>query len=275
MAHESESGLNKSAIAADDLTAAQIAQVVKLKTLADLSFGPVVVITRTRRLSFVDRISAFHEAQKLMEKERVTAYVLLEYLNASVAASKLPVVLADGTEFVDDGAAINYIGEAEPSIDCEIEILSLIQAKQKSAKLYQYGVCIFRGQAAPANFAQAKKFWHKLAEAGDLEGQFIVGDIAFNDKDYAQAAKWLEASAGLGHVDATFALGLCYLEGLGVEKNVEKASGCALLAAQSGHAHAQYTIGMSEKDAAEKKKWLTKSAAQGFAPARQALAESN
>ena len=278
MARENETGENTLAandLTDDNLTAVQIAQIVKLKALADLCFGPVSVISHSKRLSFIDRISAFHEAQILLAKDRVTAYVLLEYLNASISASKLPVVMADGTAFEDDGAAINYIGETEPEIEREIEILSLIQAKQKPARLYLYGICIFRGHDAPANFAQAKIFWLKLAQAGDLEAQFIVGDIAFNNKDFVEAVQWLEAAAGQGHVDATFALGLCYLDGLGVEKNLERASGCALLAAEQGHAHAQYTIGMTEKDPLEKKKWLAKSAAQGFAPAKQALAELN
>lgn len=78
-----------------DLSPAQIAQVLRLKALADQCFGPVVVVSRGQRHSFVDRISAFHEGQKLLAKDRVLAYVLLEYLNASIAASKLPVVLAE------------------------------------------------------------------------------------------------------------------------------------------------------------------------------------
>ncbi len=259
----------------ENLKPENLAQIVRLKALADLCFGPVVVVTRQKHLSFVDRISAFHEAQKLMAVDKVTAYVLLEYLNASVGASKLPVVLGDGSTFADDGEAINYIGEQKPAIEREAEILTVIQSKQKSARLYQYGVLIFRGNSAPKNFTAGKAFWTKLAEAGDLEAQFIVGDIAFNDKDYEQAFKWLEMSAGQGHIEATFALGLCYLDGLGVEQNLERASGCALLAAEKGHAHAQYTIGVSEKDPAEKKKWLAKSAAQGFAPAIKAMAEFN
>lgn len=262
------------ASAADsDLSPEQIAQVLRLKALADQCFGPVVVVSRGKRLSFVDRISAFHEGQKLLGSDRVLAYVLLEYLNASIAASKLPVVLADGTTFEDDGAAINFIGQSEPPIERESEILELIQAKQKSARLYQYGVSIFRGTAAPKNFLQAKELWRKRAELGDLESQFAIGDILFNDKEYEEAFKWLEMAAGVGHTDATFALGLCYLDGLGVEQNLERASGCALLAAEKGHAHAQYTIGITEKDPQEKRRWLEKSAAQGFAPAKKALSE--
>jgi len=267
MSHEEDS--------ADNLSAAELAQIVRLKALADLCFGPVIVVTRQKSLSFVDRISAFHEAQKIMVADRVLAYVLLEYLNASGGSSKLPVVLKNGTTFADDGAAIIFIGEQKPAIEQEIEILELIQSKQKIARLYQYGVLIFRGHNAPRSFSDGKAFWTKLAEAGDLEGQFIVGDIAFNDKDYDQAFRWLEMSAGQGHIEATFALGLCYLDGLGVEKNLERASGCALLAAEKGHAHAQYTIGITEKDPAEKKKWLAKSAAQGFAPAKKAMAQLN
>ena len=64
-----------------DLSPAQIAQVLRLKALADQCFGPVVVVSRGQRHSFVDRISAFHEGQKLLAKDRVLAYVLLEYLN--------------------------------------------------------------------------------------------------------------------------------------------------------------------------------------------------
>jgi TPR repeat protein len=252
-----------------------IEKVVRLKALADQCFGPVVVVTRTRRLSFVDRISAFHEAQKLMATERVLSYVLLEYLNASINASKLPVTLADGTVFDDDGAAINYIGESEPPVERETEILELIQFKQKDARLYQYGVCIFRGSKAPRNFAEARQFWLKGAEAGKVEAQFISGDIAFAEKDYDEAVKWLEQAAGKGHTDAIFAFGLCYLDGLGVTKDLEKAAGCARLAAEQGHAHAQYTIGMAAKDAPERVEWLAKSAAQGFAPARKALEEMN
>lgn len=252
-----------------------IEKVVRLKALAEQCFGPVVAVSRTKRLSFVDRLSAFHEAQKLMVSERVLSYVLLEYLNASINASKLPITLSDGTVFDDDGAAITYIGESEPPVERETEILELIQYKQKDARLYQYGVCIFRGNSAPRNFNEARRFWLKGAEGGNVEAQFISGDIAFADKDYDEAVKWLELAAGKGHTDAIFAYGLCHLDGLGVPKDLEKAAGCARLAAEQGHAHAQYTIGMSAKEAPERVEWLAKSAAQGFAPARKALEEMN
>lgn len=85
----------------------------------------------------------------------------------------------------------------------------------------------------------------KLAELGVAEAQYSLGLSYFGNtdfatggnfiKDYSQAVKWYLKSAEQNHVEAQVQLGICYANGLGVEKNEHKAYYWWQKAASQGH----------------------------------------
>ena len=87
----------------------------------------------------------------------------------------------------------------------------------------------------------------KLAELGVAEAQYTLGLAYFLNKDlysesptnfikdYSQAVKWYSKSAEQGHIEAQVQLGICYANGLGVDKNKDKAYYWWKKAAEQGH----------------------------------------
>ncbi len=82
-----------------------------------------------------------------------------------------------------------------------------------------------------------------LAEAQTkLAGFKQFGRFGF-DKDTVSAFALYELAADQGHADAQFALGMCYFEGAGVELNVERAV-FWFKAAEQNHCEAQLKLGL-------------------------------
>ena len=83
-------------------------------------------------------------------------------------------------------------------------------------------VALVLGLALPA-WADAVSEVRKLAEQGDPEAQFVLGNLYRDgqgvEKDLAQTIAWWEKAAALGYVDAQFALGNIYSGGYGVTKD--------------------------------------------------------
>lgn len=85
----------------------------------------------------------------------------------------------------------------------------------------------------------------KLAELGVAQAQYELGLSCFSNtdfesggnfiKDYSQAVKWYSKSAEQGHIEAQVQLGICYANGLGVDKNKDKAYYWWKKAAEQGH----------------------------------------
>ncbi len=71
--------------------------------------------------------------------------------------------------------------------------------------------------------------------------------------------------------ETSFLLGMCFLEGIGVEKNPEKFLEYFRKASDSNYAPAQHILATLTEDTNEKMKLLEKSASQGYAPAQNAL----
>lgn len=87
----------------------------------------------------------------------------------------------------------------------------------------------------------------KLAKLGVAEAQYALGLAYFSNtdfysesptnfiKDYSQAVKWFSKAAEQGHIEAQVQLGICYENGLGVDKNKDKAYYWWQKAAEQGH----------------------------------------
>jgi len=74
----------------------------------------------------------------------------------------------------------------------------------------------------------AKKYLLKAAELGDPQGCYNLGRQYFMgndlvDKDYGQAFVYTKKAADMGHVDACNAIAYFYENGIGIDKNPQKA----------------------------------------------------
>ena len=87
----------------------------------------------------------------------------------------------------------------------------------------------------------------QLAGKGDPDAQFRLGyRLAFGRRRvgsaWSRAVRWWTLAAAQGHPRAQFNLGLCYLNGAGVRKNLRLAKLWLGRAASGGHKGAAKTI---------------------------------
>jgi cell division septation protein DedD len=133
-----------------------------------------------------------------------------------------------------------------------------------------------------ADYAAAAAIWRPLAEAGDADAAFNLAQAYRLGRgvstNLAAAKSWLERSAAKGHIDAQTTLGLLLFQ------NNEQKEGLRWLkaAAEQGEARALLVYGTAlfngdsiTQDPVLGYAYVSRAAAQGFAPARETLAELN
>jgi TPR repeat protein len=75
------------------------------------------------------------------------------------------------------------------------------------------------------------------------EQLFRDGDLSKKQRNYQQAASFYQMAADQGHADAQYNLGLCYGNGKGVPKDVQQALKYIQMAADQGCAKAAHDLG--------------------------------
>ncbi len=133
------------------------------------------------------------------------------------------------------------------------------------------------------DYATAYKELKPLAEQGDAEAQFLLGDsdILYNRwliksgvteaereakrrANWGEQAYWLRKAAEQGHAGAQCVLGERYLWGMGVPKDEGESEKWFRKSAEQGYADAQVDLGKyAAKDNAEATKWFRMAAEQG------------
>lgn len=113
-----------------------------------------------------------------------------------------------------------------------------------------------RDKSSTNEISEELKNTIKLAELGDAQAQYELGLSYFSNidfgsgdsfiKDYILAVKWYLRSAEQGHTEAQVQLGICYANGLGVDKNEYMAFCWWTMAAEQGHELALSFITMSK-----------------------------
>jgi uncharacterized protein len=97
------------------------------------------------------------------------------------------------------------------------------------------------------DYAHAKEVWRGLANKGDVEAQFSLGNLYATGqgvpKDYTNAVLWYRFAAEQGHVQAQLYLGYYYSKGRGVAMSGKEALKWYTSAAEQGHVDAQYNLG--------------------------------
>lgn len=128
--------------------------------------------------------------------------------------------------------------------------------------------------------AAAVAIWRPLAEAGDADAAFNLGQAYRLGKgvviDLAQAQNWLERAARKDHVDAQSTLGLLLFQ----NGNRLGAMRWLSLAAEAGEARALLMVGTAlyngdgiPQDPIKAYAYVSRAAAQGLAPAKATLAD--
>jgi uncharacterized protein len=109
-----------------------------------------------------------------------------------------------------------------------------------------------------------------LTETSPLEATFQMGLRAFDEGDYAAAAKLLRAPAEHGHVGAQFTLGVMHATGKGIATDIGRAVQLWEAAGAQGHAASLFNLGVLyangrgvEKDAAKARMYWHLAATSG------------
>ena len=140
------------------------------------------------------------------------------------------------------------------------------------------------GHGVPKDVKKGLPWLRKAAQQGSLESQWILSTVYQFGRggvavDLVESFEWALKAAERGHMIAQHNVGSAYLEGAGVEKNLEQARYWYGRAAEQGFAHSEWMMGRiyfegigvaPNRD--EALKWLTKSLAQGHAPTMLTLA---
>ena len=129
---------------------------------------------------------------------------------------------------------------------------------------FRLGVMYFNGHGVALDIAEALKWLWKAADQGHARAQdvsgLLVGGLNFAGaqhnlaflyarggqglaQDYAEAAKWYRLAAEQGHAKAQFKLGVMYDNGQGVTQDDAEALQWYRKAAEQGYAKAQYNLG--------------------------------
>lgn len=91
-----------------------------------------------------------------------------------------------------------------------------------------------------------------LAEQGDANAQHELGVLLAvgkgAERDYIEAAQWLQRAAKQGHAGAQFWIGNLYRRGAGVTRNIAKMVEWWRKAARQGNISAQYALGAVYRD---------------------------
>lgn len=120
----------------------------------------------------------------------------------------------------------------------------------------------------------------RQAENGSSEAQYRLGESYYNadEPDYEEAVKWYRLAADKGNAKAQNNLGLCIINGNGVEKSIQEAVKWFRMAAEQGLASGQCSLGICyyrgdgvEKNEQEAVAWFRKAAEQDYAPAQTRL----
>ena len=170
----------------------------------------------------------------------------------------------------DAGSSLGrlYLAELEPEAQYRngVKFLEGVGARQDfpAAKMWfeksatqgnvsameQLGFMSERGLGCDVSIAVAKDWYEKAADKGNAAAMVGLGKMYFRgkdgvEKDYGKAVEYFKKAAVLWNVTesenqwkvsyAFYYLGRCYLEGLGVEKDLQQGQRCHLFAANHGN----------------------------------------
>ncbi len=123
----------------------------------------------------------------------------------------------------------------------------------------------------------AAAWYEKAANAGNAVAQFNYGTFCWTGRggvpvNREEAVAWWEKSSQNGILNAKTNLGICYRDGIGTAKDLDKARDLFIEAAAGNHREAQYQLGQlfeSENNRERALYWLEKAASGGHEKAQK------
>lgn len=125
------------------------------------------------------------------------------------------------------------------------------------------------------NYTQAKIYFEKAIEEGDVDAYCELGNLYFNgcgiEQDYKKAFDLYRKGAKGGNIPSIANLGICYFWGLGVNADLQKAAYYSKKAADMGFESAMYDSGLNyerglgvQQDINKALYWLERAASSGY-----------
>jgi TPR repeat protein len=146
---------------------------------------------------------------------------------------------------------------------------------------YQAGRIAYTRAEKTGDFSEALELFRKSAEQGDMQGQYMTGNMLMNGKggrDDVEAVKWMRMAAEQDYLPAFNDLGRMLALGRGVEKNEAKAVELFRYAAAYDHPLALHNLGVSHdqgmgvpRDRAAAVQWFQKAADLGYVRSQASL----
>ena len=97
------------------------------------------------------------------------------------------------------------------------------------------------------DYSKALIYWEPLAENGNPNAQYFLGIMFLNGqgviKNLVEAGRWFNASAQQGDVGAQYFIGEMNLKGMGMAQNYRRAGAWFKKAAEQGYPDAQLQLG--------------------------------
>jgi TPR repeat protein len=147
---------------------------------------------------------------------------------------------------------------------------------------FDLGVLYAQGLGVVRDFTVAASWYRKSAEQGNAEAQFALGQMCSRGwgvpRDQADAIRWLQMANSVESDGPP--TDWANVEGYGVPQDPQQAVYWYRLAADKGHAEAQFNLGGLyaggkgvKRDEEQAARWVSASATQGYAPALTNLGE--
>ncbi|XP_033127504.1 sel1-repeat-containing protein YbeQ-like [Anneissia japonica] len=148
---------------------------------------------------------------------------------------------------------------------------------------YNYGIFHLLGSGKVKKDEEEAVHWlSKSADQGLCQAQSYLGSMLVHEpnKDLDKGIYYLQEAAKQKDVEATYRLGMCYEEGIGVVTNQAKAGDLYHKAALKGHSEAQCCMGRFHQqglggipaDRTEAKAWFSIASENGNKEAKESLA---
>ena len=143
---------------------------------------------------------------------------------------------------------------------------------------YKLSTIYLEGKLVKQDKKQAITFLTLAADREHQVSQQLLASVYQMEKNYTKSIYWYGRAAKNGNLNAKYSLGVLNLKGLGVKKDIYKATAFFIQAAQEGHKDAQYSLAIRylngdgiEKNYYEAIKWLKRAAKQNHSNSQYSL----
>jgi TPR repeat protein len=178
-------------------------------------------------------------------------------------------------------AACAGLAAAQEAADIEALKAKADSGDRRAGRLLAEMYYVGRG-GVEQNFAEAARWYEKLAKQGDPRAQTSLGLMYARGygvpKSMDAARRWWSFAASQNDPGAQYNLGVIYAEGDGVAQDFKRAAQWLDRAAQRGHVQAQHNLGMLyhegkgvPRDPVKAYFWMKVAALQGDDGSGQAL----